>query len=407
MKYCALCCIAKDEDLFLREWLAYHALIGFEHFIIYDNLSERPIHSFLSGWADKRTVTVIRNSEPLSQQIVYGHCLQAFGRDFQWIAFLDMDEFIRLSPGKGGRADIRLFLPEFEHYAGLGVNWRMFSSSGHESTPAGLVIENYRHCLGDNHHIKSIVQPAKVRACAGPHSFFMKAGEHAVNAGHLPIPDGMPFTPARTERIAVNHYFYKSRQCFEEKIAKGNPCNIQRRMQEFEDHLDKPTAEDAALAAFAPVVAGAVEAPEFKTATACVCPDGAAAASVIRSGREGQDLSQALLSLNDYWMRNRAVEADETDAATAGAETDMAGPGVSLPDASMTDQEILVLRAHAALLRREYDLAGHFLKRSFLGSPERQTLVEYANLCSRTGRMAEARSALDIVKHYAAKDLER
>ena len=30
MKYAALCCIAKDEDLFLKEWLTYHSLIGFE-----------------------------------------------------------------------------------------------------------------------------------------------------------------------------------------------------------------------------------------------------------------------------------------------------------------------------------------------------------------------------------------
>ena len=51
MKYAALCCIAKDEDAFLKEWLACHSLMGFEHFIIYDNQSSRPIADQLEGFA--------------------------------------------------------------------------------------------------------------------------------------------------------------------------------------------------------------------------------------------------------------------------------------------------------------------------------------------------------------------
>lgn len=378
MKYCALCCIAKDEDPSLKEWLSYHALIGFEHFIIYDNLSEVPIHRFLSGWADMADITVIRNASPLSQELVYTHCLEAFSDRFQWIAFLDLDEFLRLTPQKDGKADIRLFLPEFEAYAGLGVNWRMFTSNGHETMPEGLVITNYTRCMGDDHHIKSIVQPAKVRACAGPHSFYPKPGEHVVNAGHLPIPDELPFTPAVTDRIAVNHYFYKSRQCFEAKIAKGNPCNIIRRMQEFENHLKASAKEDAALVPYAPAVREAVDAPAFAGAARSSCQDYNSAAQAIRSGREGDNFEQALLHLNEAWMINRADNS---------------------PD-PVIDLDILILRARAAILSGNYRTAERFLERAFLIRAERQTHLEYANLCARTGRMPEAKTALDIVRVY-------
>lgn len=50
MKYCAACCMAKDEDLFLKEWIAYHYLLGFEHFIIYDDNSTIPIETLLCDW---------------------------------------------------------------------------------------------------------------------------------------------------------------------------------------------------------------------------------------------------------------------------------------------------------------------------------------------------------------------
>ena len=33
MRYLALCCIVKDENMFLKEWLAYHALLGWSIFI--------------------------------------------------------------------------------------------------------------------------------------------------------------------------------------------------------------------------------------------------------------------------------------------------------------------------------------------------------------------------------------
>ena len=33
----ALCCMAKKENLYLREWVEYHLEMGFTHIFIYDN----------------------------------------------------------------------------------------------------------------------------------------------------------------------------------------------------------------------------------------------------------------------------------------------------------------------------------------------------------------------------------
>lgn len=250
MQYAALCCIAKDEDLFLHEWVAYHALLGFERIVIYDNCSTVPITQLLGPWASHPVVRVYRNVAESNQQAVYTDCMERYGQDFRWIAFLDVDEFLRLDETN----DVRLFLAEFEPYAGLAVNWRMFSASGHSTTPQGLVLANYTACLGNDIHTKAIVQPALVNEYANPHTFHPKPGLHAVTPEHIPVPPGFPLCPPQTQRASIHHYYYKSAQCFQHKIDRGNPCHIHRKMDEFTAHLAKPTRQDTTLAALAPAV---------------------------------------------------------------------------------------------------------------------------------------------------------
>lgn len=39
----ALCCIVKDENEYIDEWVNHHKNIGFDQIIIYDNNSKNPI----------------------------------------------------------------------------------------------------------------------------------------------------------------------------------------------------------------------------------------------------------------------------------------------------------------------------------------------------------------------------
>ena len=38
----------KDEERFLDEWLAYHRLIGVDHFFLYDHASEPPLRELVA-----------------------------------------------------------------------------------------------------------------------------------------------------------------------------------------------------------------------------------------------------------------------------------------------------------------------------------------------------------------------
>ena len=389
MNYCALCCIAKDEDLFLKEWLTYHALIGFEHFFIYDNLSTVPITVLLDGWASPDRVTVIRNPVPLNQNHVYRHCLERYGSRFKWIAFLDVDEFIRLTPRGSERADIRTFLAEFEPYAGVGLNWRTFSSGGRESTPTGAVIGNYTLCLGDDRHIKSVVQPAKIRGCAGPHSFYPKRDAYAVNSAHYPIPPGLPFSIPATGKACVNHYFYKSRQCFAHKIAKGNPCNIERRMQEFDRHLSLPVEKDERLVAYAPRIAALLAdtsrelyrpqpplSPEPGEPQAHEATHGSIAREWLSQGKYQQALLHLCYAVLDYDASEDKDPADMLSIWTA--------------------------RAEAALTQGDRELAEHCLREAMKQEAGRDAFALLARLRLLQKEPAASRALLDILQAYEA-----
>lgn len=403
MKYCALCCIAKDEDPFLKEWLAYHALIGFEHFILYDDVSATPIADLLKGWTSPEHVTIIRHAEHRDQPTAYAHCLETFGKRFKWIAFLDLDEFLRLGPVNPGResahdpwcTDVRAFLAEFEPYAALGLNWRMFSWSGHKKSPEGPVIGSYTRCQGDDVHIKSIVQPAKIRDCAGAHSFNPLPGHHAVNADHFPIPPGFPFTVPATDRAAVNHYYYKSRQCFEKKIARGNPCNIQRRMSDFDHHVSLPDARDESLLPWADSVDQACLAARMPVAQAPVS---------LPSEQLPEEVSDGLTNARYYVRKARERGgADNRDFLAQAllhlARISILNEADGEPD-PVIDLEVWTLRAEAALLCGRDELAEFYIRQAFIYGAGQRTFTELANLLLRKGRQKDAKYILSILKIF-------
>ena len=219
MHYLALCCIAKDEDPFLREWVAYHALLGVEHFYIYDNFSKRPIREVLGPFAEDSRVTIRRIPGSKMQLPAYDDCLTSFGSQCQWIGFLDLDEFV--CPMQD--SDLRVLLSEFEPYGGLASTWHLFGSSGHLKRPQGSVIRNYTEAFAvqESYQNKCFVQPSRTAQALSSHYFRYAPGYFCVNEDHYPVSPGCQSTFSPGKRVRVNHYFLRSQQDFEEKLIRG------------------------------------------------------------------------------------------------------------------------------------------------------------------------------------------
>lgn len=147
-------------------------------------------------------------SFPEDQPHCYERCVREHREDSRWIAFIDVDEFL-FSPTLRPLPEL---LAEYEDWAGVGVNWVMFGSSGHIKRPNGLVIENYLQRTGDpdrNSHMKSIVDPSRVASCPSSHYFTYTSG-HAVDENKQQLEPGPTSKSVSFERFRVNHYYMKS-----------------------------------------------------------------------------------------------------------------------------------------------------------------------------------------------------
>jgi hypothetical protein len=263
MAYLSLCCVAKDEDRFIGEWLTYHALLGVEHFYIYDNESARPLreHPTVARYMQNGRATVQVMPGRAVQYEAYAHCLRNYSGKTRWMGFLDVDEFICLK-ADGKWLDFRPLLAEFESYGCLALNWLTMTSSGHEHQPGGPVIANYSQTAAKSVpldlHVKSFVRPELVVRMINPHSFELREGSFAVNEKHQPMTANWPFTPPYHERAWINHYYFKSREDFERKIARGRADIGKQRgpdsFLEFEKQTEWPVRQENCAASLAALV---------------------------------------------------------------------------------------------------------------------------------------------------------
>lgn len=246
MHYLSVCCIAKDEHPFIREWINHHLLVGAEKIIIFDNDSTPALRNSLREYVALGFVDLLEISGKERQMIAYDCCLREYGEKSKWIAFIDVDEF--LIPKKHN--DLRMILADYENYGGLGVHWVEFGSSGHLTRPRGLQLRSYAHrfplTYPKNMHIKSIVQPARVKSACDPHRFIYREPWFCVDENAFPLADSQgPFT---ARDIQLNHYYYRSQEDYCRKLDRGRADRAdeegRRRHEEFFPQLTQATILD-------------------------------------------------------------------------------------------------------------------------------------------------------------------
>jgi Glycosyltransferase family 92 len=216
--YLSICAIYRWEGDYLREWVAFHRLVGVERFFLYDNLSDDQHREALRPYIEDGTVELTDWPMFPGQVQAYNDCIERHREDSRWIAFIDIDEFL-FSPTE-------LTVPEalspYERWPGVGVNRVTFGTSGHETRQPGLVLENYTRRLefpnARSPGVKSIVDPRRTVRAHDPHEFEFADG-HGVDETELPLDGPRAQTDAR-DVLRVNHYFTRSNEERLEKLER-------------------------------------------------------------------------------------------------------------------------------------------------------------------------------------------
>ncbi len=246
--------IVQNEGRYLPEWIEYHKLIGVSRFFIYNNESSDNTEEILKPYIADGTVTYFNWPGRTQQQITYDHVINNFQFEVRLMGFLDADEFLLPLGEKSAIETLDEIMEKNDYSGGVGINWRLFGSSGLEKEPEGLVIQNYTKCsvpdFQKNQYVKLICDPRKILYPTTPHFFRYKEscfsvnenGERLDNFYNNPGPDGC-------KKLQVNHYYTKSKEFWEKKKMKGGDAFFPWNTRDWGDFIkyDRNEMEDTRI----------------------------------------------------------------------------------------------------------------------------------------------------------------
>jgi glycosyltransferase involved in cell wall biosynthesis len=267
--------IVKNEARHLSEWLAWQFCVGFDAVVLLDHGSTDATQTVAGTMALGRDVRLVpwAMETPDFQMRAYEYAAGLLAEEFDWLAFFDADEFLRLDEGLELKA---LLAARAE--AAVAVPWAIFGSAGHREMPDGLTIEAFTRRADQNfppnRHVKSIVRPQRVRRAENPHVFevdgvYVDLLGRPVAWGHFP---GYLAMAPDYAGGALNRYFTRSWAHWQAKMARGHLAITRTEAEFFEN--DRNEVEDVRAAARAPevraVMAGAGGAKKYRFSI-CAC----------------------------------------------------------------------------------------------------------------------------------------
>jgi FkbM family methyltransferase len=213
-----VCAIFKDEGPNLDEWVAYHRIVGVDHFVLYDNGSSDDGPSRLREGNFGEYVTIVPWPLRPGQQAAYEHFRINHSGRWDWVAFIDVDEFIYPTETDS----VKKLLTRYDEFSSVLLHWLVFGPNGHETRPPGLVIDSYTRRFAQQHemnrHIKSIVRCKDLLDGRGVHHFSTKG--QVCNAYGAPVPNIPIQETVYHDVMYLNHYRYKSREEWAKRVRK-------------------------------------------------------------------------------------------------------------------------------------------------------------------------------------------
>lgn len=235
----AIVCIAKNEDLYIDEWLKYNLKRGFSHIYVYQN-----DWRYAGDKAAYPNVTWLELDGKVKQLPAYHDFISKHYNDFDFAAFFDVDEYLTLD----GDPSLYDWLKQYENYNAIAVNWRMFGDSGLQEPDGNYsCLSRFVHAADElNKHVKSIANFKKCRADGlkasqlllnEPHSFRLSLYcNFTVSTDKTRFVHG-PFNDNYAAKDQLNHYHCKTKAEYTSiKLKRGLPDRVGNIPQQFDEY---------------------------------------------------------------------------------------------------------------------------------------------------------------------------
>ena len=233
----AIIAIAKNEQLYIKEWIDYHLNIGFDTIIIGDNDDSLILSDFASDKVIIEDFTGVKNV----QTKAYTELFKKYRNQFDWILFIDIDEFLVIQEGS-----VKDFLSCFPNDYIIRLNMKHFT----DNDELDVIDNNYSvfdrfktevRCV-DDYFVKSFIRGDifMVYPYIYGHGIYNKKLQ-AVDA------EGKPCTSVRQtiDRVVynkawINHYRTKTiGEYIRQKYNRGGSNNNPSRYNNWQVYFSK------------------------------------------------------------------------------------------------------------------------------------------------------------------------
>ena len=229
-----LCCIGRRENAYIKEYVEYNKLLGFTNICLYDNNydGEEDFKDVIGNYINDGYVILkdYRNRK-VCQLEAYNDCYNTYGKEYDWIAFFDIDEFMFINCNK--KIGEYLARPEFNEYDMLHINWLLFGDGGQLRNDGRYILHRITEPLDINHktlydfpdnfHCKSIIRGGLNNVVWGVTPHTPVCDLKCCNSFGIPCDGNSPFVGYDFRNAGLRHFTTKTAEEYAEKVKKGFP----------------------------------------------------------------------------------------------------------------------------------------------------------------------------------------
>ena len=235
----ALCCIVKNENDYIKEFVEYYKNLGFENIIIYDNndVNGEHLEDVINDYIQSGYVIIhnIRGKQ-IQQLPAYNDCIKKYCNVYNWIAFFDVDEFLCLTE----KNNINEYLDTFpEECDRVAIHWMVMDDNDLLENDGRPCMERFTRAIDkyaffeyepsskkyENSHVKSILRMNENdnKRFVNPH-FCNNCKQSRDNIGNI-IDSNTPFIKnINWDKAYLKHFRLKTiTEYLYGKIKKGAP----------------------------------------------------------------------------------------------------------------------------------------------------------------------------------------
>ncbi len=198
------CTVIKDEQQYLEEWINYNLNLGFDEIWLFEDDGSIPHNDICDKYPQVHLNKLSDIGVTTSKQInTWNYFISNYKEEFDWVAFIDIDEFIMFEEGW----NLQKLLNEYKTEGGIYLFWQMFNASGHIDNPHTPILSTYTNKCdiinqdSERWHFKSLVN-LKVEG-----QLFITNHEclYGVSTNGLKTRQYVCY-----EKAWINHYFSRS-----------------------------------------------------------------------------------------------------------------------------------------------------------------------------------------------------